>query len=248
MKRLNYLKRLNIIIAEAAIETIPPKLIDHPEIQRNSKRRGIDPNRMLLDISYHYKAMKKLDYRWKRGRPDITHITLLNILGSPANRMGYIQTYVHTIGNKTIKINPNTRLPRNYQRFVGLIEQLFRYKWVPPRSKETLLRIENWNLKALLEKIKPSKTIMLTSKGKKSTPKKLIKEILNETSVAIIIGGFPHGDFTKQSQKLADKKYSIYPDALDAWIVASIVIHQYEIALKIFDKAQKKESTSEFPA
>ncbi|HID15949.1 MAG TPA: 16S rRNA methyltransferase, partial [Candidatus Atribacteria bacterium] len=129
---------LTIILAEAALETIPKQIINHPLIRKHSKKRGKKPSEMLLDTSYHYAAMKKLDGRWKRGRPDIIHITLLQILGSPANLQGKIKVYIHTRNNKVIYINPETRLPRNYLRFTGLIEQLFKTRKVPPKAENPL--------------------------------------------------------------------------------------------------------------
>lgn len=226
---------LNIIIAESALELIPKDISDRPAIIKDAIRRGKKASEILLDISKHYAAMKTLPNSMKRGRPDITHLTLLNILGSPANKSGWLKIYVHTINNNVININPTIRLPRNYNRFTGLIEQLFKEGMIPPKSNNPLMTLEKLDLKGLIKNIKPSKTIMLTSAGEKTTPKDLISLIIHEKNPTIIIGGFQHGDFSEENQKLADKKYAIYPETLDSWIVTAIIIHQYEATIGLYD-------------
>lgn len=232
---------LTIILAEAALETIPKQIINHPLIRKHSKKRGKKPSEMLLDTSYHYAAMKKLDEKWKRGRPDIIHITLLQILGSPANLQGKIKVYIHTRNNKVIYINPETRLPRNYLRFTGLIEQLFKTRKVPPKAENPLLEVRDMTLEELIEELKPTKIIILTSKGKPSTPQKIAKEIILEENPVIIIGGFPHGDFNEETLKLSDEKVAIYPQPLETWTVASSIIYAYEEKLGIYERAWRKE-------
>ncbi len=231
---------LQIIIAEAALELIPKQIRKHPSIIKYAKKRGKNPKEILLDASYHHHAMKKLEEKWKRGRPDITHITLLHILGTPANLEGYIQTYVHTINDKVIYINPQTRLPRNYLRFTGLIEQLFIKGQVPPKTEKPLLKIQKQTLQQLLNKIKPTKTIILTTNGQKYTPWKIAKILANEQKPALIIGGFPHGTFKQQNLKLADIKATIYPKPLETWTVTALIIHAYEKEMKIYEKAWNK--------
>lgn len=232
---------LIVILAEAALETIPKRIINHPLIQRHAKRRGKKPGEMLLDVSYHYAAMKNLKDRWKRGRPDIIHTTLLQILGSPANLQGHLKVYVHTRNNKVIYINPEIRLPRNYPRFVGLMEQLFKTRKVPPKSKKPLLEIKNKSLKRLIKEIKPNRVIILTSKGKPTTPEKIAEIAVREKKPAMIIGGFPHGSFEEETLQLSSEKLAIYPKPLETWIVTSSIVHAYENRLAIYEKAWKEE-------
>lgn len=54
-------------------------------------------------------------------RPDITHQCLLMLFDSPLNKAGLLQVYVHTSNNVLIEINPQTRIPRTYKRFAGLM-------------------------------------------------------------------------------------------------------------------------------
>ena len=58
-------------------------------------------------------------------RPDIVHQELLAILDSPLNKAGCVNAvYVHTQKNILIKISPQTRIPRTFKRFCGLMVQL----------------------------------------------------------------------------------------------------------------------------
>ena len=43
------------------------------------------------------------------------------LLDSPLNRSGNLQIYIHTQRNVLIEINPQTRIPRTFDRFCGLM-------------------------------------------------------------------------------------------------------------------------------
>lgn len=58
------------------------------------------------------------------ARPDITHQCLLMLLDSPLNRAGLLQVYIHTHKGILIEVNPQTRIPRTFDRFAGLMVQL----------------------------------------------------------------------------------------------------------------------------
>lgn len=45
-------------------------------------------------------------------------------MDSPLNRAGLLQVYVHTEKNALIEINPQTRIPRTFSRFCGLMGKL----------------------------------------------------------------------------------------------------------------------------
>ncbi len=47
--------------------------------------------------------------------------SLLMLLDSPLNRAGLLQVYIHTEKNALIEINPQTRIPRTFTRFCGLM-------------------------------------------------------------------------------------------------------------------------------
>lgn len=47
------------------------------------------------------------------------------LMDSPLNRAGLLQVYIHTEKNVLIEINPQTRIPRTYKRFAGLMGKHF---------------------------------------------------------------------------------------------------------------------------
>ena len=156
------------MLAEAAIETVPEDLWSHPAVRRHSKRQRKPPKHLLLDRSLHHSAMRRLDDNLKRGRPDITHFALLEALGSPLNKEDLLQTYVHTNQDYTITVNPSTRLPRNYNRFIGLMEQLFQQQKVPTTG-ESLLKLEHKTLQQLLTETKADYVLAFSREGKPRT-------------------------------------------------------------------------------
>jgi len=45
----------------------------------------------------------------------------LTLLDSPLNKAGKLQVYIHTSKNVLIEVNPQTRIPRTFKRFSGLM-------------------------------------------------------------------------------------------------------------------------------
>jgi len=226
------MKILNFILAESALELIPKSLINHPAILNYAKKREKKPEQMLLDRSIHHTAMRNLPNAFKRGRPDIVHFTLLNILGSPLNRKGMVKVYVHTIQDKVIDVNSKVRLPKNYNRFIGLIEQLYEFKKVPPKG-DPLLTLKDQNILELIKEIKPSKVIAFTTLGKPIILQKVCESIVKEENPIVLVGGFPHNHFSEEVLKASDEKVKVYNEALEAWIIAARVIYGCELALGI---------------
>ncbi|MDD1776486.1 MAG: 16S rRNA methyltransferase [Candidatus Methanomethylicus sp.] len=220
---------ITIVIAEAALEMVPKELLNHPSVTRAAERKGKKPEETLLDISYHYAAMKNMENWDRRGRPDITYLTLLNLLERPLNKTGQLTVYVHTLDNYILEIDREINLPRNYARFQGLIEQLFEVGRVPPLGKPLML-LKRGTLEDIVKNVSHSSTILLTEKGKTVRSGDYFPELLKKGDPLIVIGGFQRGEFSKQNLKLADEKISLYKDALDTWIIASMVSHELERA------------------
>ena len=223
---------LYMVLIESSLELVPKEIWGHPAVLKSARRRGKRPGDILLDKSIHYHAMKDLKYSEKRGRPDIVHASLLNALSSPLNLEGKLRIYIHTIGDYTVFVRPDTRIPRNYMRFVGLLEQLFITGKVPPDSDKPLLLIKDMSLEELLSTI-GKKLILLSETGELVSPDYVVEEIVSSNGI-IGIGGFPHGDFSKRIYRLADKVYSIYPKSLDTWIVVSRIIEAYERRINLY--------------
>lgn len=179
--------------------------------------------------------MKTLEEGEKRGRPDIIHFALLEALGAPLNKEGLLQTYVHTIHDYVIALNPEARLPRNYLRFVGLVEQLFESERVP-HTGSALLRLERKTLPQLLREIKSDHVTAFSRKGKYQLLEEAVSRLSGKERPAVVIGGFPHGHFSETTIRLAKEVICIDPEMLEAWTVTSRVIYEYERATSFSTK------------
>lgn len=206
---------LNVVLAESALETIPRQLWQHPQVRKCAEKRGKKAQFLLLDRSYHHTAMKNLEENEKRGRPDIVHFSLLEALGSPLSREGLLQVYVHTVSDCVVSVNQKTRLPRNYNRFLGLVEQLFELKQIPQESAPLLTLTENLNLPQLTERIKPDYVMAFSRKGAPKTVEEAISEVSEKKNPLAIVGGFPHGTFSETTFKLADQVVAIDREMLE---------------------------------
>ena len=226
---------LTLILAESALETIPKSLWKHPSIIHYTEKHGKHPEFTLLDRSYHHAAMKALKDNLKRGRPDIIHFALLGALGSPLNKERLLQVYVHTINDYVITIAPETRLPRNYNRFVGLMEQLFEFKRIPPTGKP-LLTIKKQELPQLLKAARPTYVLAFSRKGNACALEDAVSKLSNKEKPLALVGGFPHGHFSEKTSKLADETVAIDPEMLETWTITSRLIYEYERAISLTRK------------
>jgi len=216
---------LTIVLAESSLELIPKQLANHPSITSYCKKFKKTPSTTLLDNSWHFGAMKSLDNEIKRGRPDIIHLTLLSLCTAPAFYENKIKVFVHTVNDKIISFNNKTRLPKSYHRFQGLIEKLFLTQKIET-DDEILMELRTSSLSNLISEIKPTKIIGLTTKGKKSTIEKLVQQIPDNS--CIIIGGFQKGHFNQDTEKILNESFAINDSSLEAHLVASRLVYEYE--------------------
>jgi rRNA small subunit pseudouridine methyltransferase Nep1 len=223
---------LILVLAEVALETVPKDLWSHPTVRRHSKRQRKPPEKLLLDRSLHHSAMRRLDDNEKRGRPDIIHFALLEALGSPLNKEGLLKVYVHTNKDYVLTVDPSTRLPRNYNRFIGLMEQLFQLGKVPSEG-EALLKLEHKTLQQLLTETEADYILAFSRAGKQKTLQDAVSSLQSKRRPAVIVGGFPHGHFSETAVKLADEVVCVDSEMLEAWTVTSRVIYEYERSLLV---------------
>jgi len=204
---------MHLVLADSELELVPKKIIKHPAVVKGKSK--------ILDVSLHHTAMKILKDWRRRGRPDIVHFFLLLANDSILNKEGRLRVYVHTRNNEVIYVKPETRIIKNYNRFKGLMEQLFEYKRVPLEG-EPLMEMKKESLEELLSKLN-GKRILFCMEGKKTK----LEEVLEE-EVVCIIGGFPSGDFLSPVYEFANEKISLYDEMLPAWIVEMEAIVAYE--------------------
>ncbi len=205
------------IILESSLELVPEEIADHPAIVSDARRRRKKAVELLLDDSKHYSAMKTLEHREKRGRPDIVHQCLLLLLDSPLRSF---EIYVHTIKDEIIRFSRDTRLPRNYNRFVGLMEDLFKKGKIEANGK-VLIEILNVELPEI---VGDRNVLLLTEKGERFEAKMLEKE------VSICIGGFAHGDFFDKTLRNLGRyrAVSLGRESYTSLYVTSKILCEYE--------------------
>ncbi|MHA1143399.1 MAG: 16S rRNA methyltransferase [Candidatus Helarchaeota archaeon] len=231
---------LIIILAESALELLPQGFHSLRNVRRKARERNKLPSELLFDKSSYHSLARSLKNHEKRGRPDIIHVSLQLLLGSTLNKSGFLNVFIHTINDEIIRISPETRLPKNYARFTGLMEQLFVSGQVPPEERP-LMTIKQQSLKEFLLELKPNKTILFSETGDLTAPSKIFAtedspEDFQNKKIACIIGGFPHGDFLPETKELADQIISIDPEPLETLTVLSKILHVYEFRINLFRK------------
>ena len=218
--------RLRIILLESGLELVPRELQEDPEVIKTAKRYGISPSEVILDKSLHYNAMYKLSRKWKRGRPDIVHTTLLVIEGSYAGRKGLIEVFIHTIKGEVYAVRPGTRIPKHYERFKGLMAQLLREGKVPPDSKEPLIYKVSNTLGEFVQRY--GKIILMWEGGRDAREEEVVVRAL-ALNAPVGIGMFPRGDFEKSTLRKAIGSYRLFGgEPLPAWTIASRIVMAFE--------------------
>ncbi|MEZ0345057.1 MAG: 16S rRNA methyltransferase [Infirmifilum sp.] len=224
-----------LILGDASLELVPPEIQDHPAVVISARKRKKRPRETILDKSLHYSAMGKLENKEKRGRPDIVHACLLFSHSSLLNRKGMLETLIHTINGKIIEVRPETRIPRNYNRFVGLMEQLLAKGRVPPLGEDYLMRVREGSLQEILYEKKVDEVILLDERGMATTPKELAWELASHERPAFIVGAFAHGEFSSEVRSVADKILSLDSLVFDAWYVTARVIIALEDSIGLWE-------------
>jgi len=216
------------ILAESALETVPKELWDDASIASEAKRLKRRPGELLLDSSRHPAAMRKLKDWRKRGRPDIAHFCALLALDSKLNQSGKMRLYVHTMNDQVVKFDPGVRIPRVYNRFCGLMQDLFRRKHIEYEGK-TLLELEDKTVGKLVKELpRRTRVIVLDASGEKTTLTGLSKKIRGKDA-CFVLGGFPHGVFDSPELKRLPKA-SLSDIELCAWTVLADAIAACEVA------------------
>ena len=189
------------------------------------KKLGKQSSNILLDNSWHYAAMKGIENEIKRGRPDLVHFSILETTSIPLYEKNKIKIFVHTINDKVIEIGENVHIPKSYHRFAGLIEKLFLEKTITSNN-QVLLSIKDQNFTELIDEIKPSKVIGLSTNGKSNSFENLGKSFPD--NCCIVIGGFQKGHFSESTKSKFTELYSIAKMSLEAHVVIARILYEYE--------------------
>jgi rRNA small subunit pseudouridine methyltransferase Nep1 len=188
---------INVVFAETALELVPPEIQSQRQVVLEAKKRKKAPGEMRLDANRHFAAMASLAQKEKRGRPDIAHDLLKFALDSPLNKEGRLKVFLHARGDFVLRVNRETRLPRSFNQFCGLMEDVWKKKKIEAGGK-TLLEVKQQSLGSLLKEI-GCVTLVFDPRGEATTLRALVKKFEalagKEKDFCIVIGGFPHGDF-----------------------------------------------------
>jgi rRNA small subunit pseudouridine methyltransferase Nep1 len=217
---------LNLIIAEAALELIPGEISRHASVRNDVRRRDLDPSQILLDRSIHHTAMLKLKEDYKRGRPDLVHLTLLSITSTPLYQQAGAKVYIHTRDDMVLEFKEQTRPPKSYSRFRDLMQQTLYEK---PDSG--LITFHAESVPRLLKRIGSDLAIGLSVRGNPVKLEDLALQLVGTKNPAVLVGGFPKGHFTPETTKALDKLVRIDTNALDAHVVAARLVYETEKAV-----------------
>jgi rRNA small subunit pseudouridine methyltransferase Nep1 len=229
---------LHVILLESAIEFVPTNLTSMKLIQKHASRRGKKPNQLLLDQTHHGQAMTKLEDADHRGRPDISFLCLMTLLETPLCKQGLLTLHLHLQDGRIVEVNPTVRLPRNYDRFVGLFEQLLLRGQVPPDG-EFLLRVTTETLPELITRLGAENTQSISALcvegGTQTTLVGLGSIFPENTTVPVIlgIGAFPHGDLSDEVKGLFQSHLELDPEVMMAWHVCAEVLWSYSLKVGV---------------
>lgn len=205
--------RVTLILADAELEALPVSCdasSEPPRVCRMTDQglRGIH----ILDSYLHKALLEGLEDAERRGRPDIVHSFLVLAQNSQANREGKLAVFIHTRGDEVIRVGRKAKIDQNYMAFLSMMSELLSQGHLG--SGEERIRIdEHMTLAALLHMLSPGLIIAMSPSGQQVVLKQLLSE--NEAKqVAIIIGGFPEGDYRSPVYRLADRSVSLGDELL----------------------------------
>ena len=216
---------ISLILTESSLELVPKELKSHPSVVSHAQKLGKNPSEILLDNSWHFAAMKGINDEIKRGRPDLVHFCILEATTIPLYKKNKIKIYIHTINDKVIYFGDNVNIPKSYHRFEGLIEKLFLEKTIEA-NENILLEIKEKSFSDLIDEIKPSKIIGLSSKGKKHSFENTVLEM--PENCCLVVGGFQKGHFSDTVQSRINQLISIEDSSFEAHVIVARMLYEYE--------------------
>ncbi|XP_035892193.1 ribosomal RNA small subunit methyltransferase NEP1 [Anopheles stephensi] len=160
----------------------------------------------LLNCDDHLSIFRKNNRDPGSCRPDITHQSLLMLMDSPLNRAGLLQVFVKTEKNMLIEIDPQTRIPRTFKRFAGLMVQLLhKFSIKAADTQKKLMRIVKNPITNHLP-VGCRKLAMSFSATQVQNARELVPE--KNEPIALVIGAFAHGnlnlDYTEGSVSISN--------------------------------------------
>lgn len=220
----------SIIIEDASLELVPKRFWNHESCKIVEAKFGVPPQSQVLDDNFHHKIIVDLLENGKRGRPDIVHFALLDIVSTPAYQRGLIRPIVRTINGDVIIIKENVRLPRTELRFNGVMSKILRNEAGLNEAK-LLEYKKDQTIGKLVESLNPSKVLCLSIEGIRRDLNNLVVNLtkgMSDDSTVWIVGGFARGRFSEEVKELADDLISISNDPLAAHVVTARLSYEIE--------------------
>jgi len=222
--------RHTIILEEASLELVPKRFWNHESCKNVEARFGVPAQSQILDDNFHHNIVANITENEKRGRPDIVHFALLDIVGTPAYQMGLIRPIIRTINGDVVIIKQGVRLPRTEFRFYGVMSKILRNEVGAVESRLFEYR-ESQAIGALIESLNLTKVLCLSTEGIYRDLGVFVTNLAREApdnSYAWIVGGFARGHFSEEVMRLADDLISISSYPLAAHVVTARLSYEIE--------------------
>ncbi|XP_061919774.1 ribosomal RNA small subunit methyltransferase NEP1 [Entelurus aequoreus] len=197
-------RRLVVILEGASLESVK-----------------VGKNFELLNCDQHKNVIIKSGRDPGHIRPDITHQCLLMLMDSPLNRAGLLQVYIHTDKNGLIEINPQTRIPRTFPRFCGLMVQLLHKLSV--RASDGPQKLLKMIKNPVSDHLPPGCPRISTSFSAGEAV--CARSLVPQGPAAVVIGAFAHGAVNVD---YAEKTVSISNYPLSAAVTCSKICSAFE--------------------
>ncbi len=234
MKKVkSYTHPHTILLEQSSLELVPKKFWNHDSCRFVETRFGIKAENQILDDNFHHEIIQRLPDREKRGRPDIVHFALLDIMSTPAYQKKFIQPVVHTINNEVILVKDGVRLPRTELRFYGVMSKILKRK-IGSSERDLFEDRGVQQMKELVKALKPGSTFCLSIEG---VPKELHEFVQksepedNKSTCLWIVGGFARGHFNEDVKALSNEIISISDRPLPAHVVTARLSYEIERAM-----------------
>ncbi|KAI6652561.1 Ribosomal RNA small subunit methyltransferase NEP1 [Oopsacas minuta] len=213
-------KRLIVILEGASIET------------GFTKRDGYQ----LLTSDKHHSLLTKEGRDPSLARPDIVHQCLLMLLDSPLNQAGLLQIFIHTEKNVLIQISPQTRIPRTFDRFCGVMVQLLQKLVVRAAGNDSHVPL----LKIIKNPITDHLPTGCLKIGTSHKSKKFVDPLVyatDEKPIVFVIGAFAHGSLEERGVSYTEETVSISNYPLSAAYTCAVICSKFTEAWNIDTKS-----------
>ena len=119
---------------------------------------------------------------------------------------------------------------KSYSRFEGLVLDLIKHKKIVSKEGCLLLELkDNQSFSDLIQKhIRPDVVVGLSTNGVLKNFEHVCNELSQFENSCVVIGGFPKGHFSPEIESHLEKKYSISNLKLEAHLVISRLLYEFE--------------------